>query len=469
MPDIDTALNALAARLPEYQKFVRYYEGDHDLAFATEKFNSAFAGRFSAFADNLSARVVDAVADRLKVTGFGVEEGGDSSITALAQQVWDFNRMDQRAGEVHTEALTTGDAYVIVWPDDKGNPILYPNDADIVTVKHDMEHPGVVLWAAKLWREDDGSYRLNMYYPDRLEKYVTKAGRTEGPSKADNFDEYKETETEPWPFVYPWGAGVVPVFPFSANSKIGRAGRSEMKQVIPLQDALNKSVADMMVAMEFAALPQRWIAGVEFEIDELTGEPKNYLKMAVDRVWAFLNEKTTTGQFPAADLSQFITVQEKFRAEIARVSATPMHYFMLESGSWPSGEALKTAEAPFVAKVEDRQTSFGNSWENVMQFAIYLIQKAAVRLSTQWVDAESRSETAHTTDVIAKLEAGIIDVTQAAKELNYSEKDIQAMLDRKTAQDAAATAARQQAVKDAQAMLAAQGVQQPDMVGGMAQ
>ena len=98
------------------------------MLFATEKFRSAFGSLFRAFADNLCSKVVDAPANRLSITGFSVEKGGEK-LANEAWAMWLANRMDLRAGEVHTEALTSGDAYVIVWPDDDGQPIIYPNDA----------------------------------------------------------------------------------------------------------------------------------------------------------------------------------------------------------------------------------------------------------------------------------------------------------------------------------------------------
>lgn len=41
---IDKALKELAARSGSYRKARAYYDGRHQLAFATEKFQSAFGG-----------------------------------------------------------------------------------------------------------------------------------------------------------------------------------------------------------------------------------------------------------------------------------------------------------------------------------------------------------------------------------------------------------------------------------------
>src|SRR4029079_7086471 len=71
--DIEQAIDVFRCRTAKYAKNERYYRGDHDLAFATEKFANAFGSLFREFALNLCPAVCDAVKDKLRVTGFGIE------------------------------------------------------------------------------------------------------------------------------------------------------------------------------------------------------------------------------------------------------------------------------------------------------------------------------------------------------------------------------------------------------------
>ncbi len=127
--EIEQAIHELRANAARYAKPERYYRGDHDLAFATEKFQNAFGSMFREFALNLCPAVCDAVRDKLKITGFGIEsaetgppqgQAAFSSLHAAAGRIWGENRMSVRSGDVHKEALKNGDAYVIVWPDGSG-------------------------------------------------------------------------------------------------------------------------------------------------------------------------------------------------------------------------------------------------------------------------------------------------------------------------------------------------------------
>src|SRR5688572_8691543 len=68
--DIEQAITNLRLSTTRYAKPERYYNGDHDLAFATEKFQNTFGTLFREFALNLCPVICDAVRDKLRVTGF---------------------------------------------------------------------------------------------------------------------------------------------------------------------------------------------------------------------------------------------------------------------------------------------------------------------------------------------------------------------------------------------------------------
>lgn len=421
VPEIDVALRQLRSRLVSYQLWDRYYGGHHRLAFATEKFRGAFGSLFSALADNLCPAVVDAVADRLRVIGFGVEEGLETA-TATAWEIWRANRMDRRSGEVHVEALRSGDAYVIVWPDEEGLPRLYPQSGAAMTVHYNEDMPGSMDYAAKFWPVE-GKLRLNLYFPDRIEKYVSRKQVDALPETSKGFEPH-EVLGELWPLPNPWE--IVPVVHFANNTGVGEFGRSELSDVIPLQDALNKALADMLVAMEYVALPQRWATGLDVDLDEVTGKPKVPFTPGVERVWAVGDPAVTFGQFDPANLQQFLAVQDSFRMEIARVSGTPLHYLMLGGGEFPSGEAMRTAEARFLAKVEDRQLAFGNSWEDVLRLALMMSGESGVGLSTLWRDPTPRSAKEVAEVSLIKEQLGV-SRDQILRELGYSPEEIERM------------------------------------------
>ncbi|MFN0279092.1 MAG: phage portal protein [Pyrinomonadaceae bacterium] len=340
--------------------------------------------------------------------------------------------MGTLAGEVHKEALKNGDAYVIVWPNEKGEAVFYPNKATNMTIATDEAAPGRITWAAKVWRTADKRVRLNLFYPDRIEKYISKADAEGSLPEAKEFvpfalsprfsgQEPPEGGTQNNPF------GVVPVFHFANNADLGTQGRSELEAAMPVQDGLNKSVLDMLVAMEFAAYRQRWAAGIEIEYDN-DGKLVAPFTAGIDHLWISENPEARFGDFEASELDQFLKVKDSFRIDMASVTGTPLHYFLQNTAGFPSGESLKKAETRFLAKVRDRQESFGQVWADALAFALMIEgQGRAVRLITEWEDPAPMAEREFLENILLKKQIGL-PVEQALLEAGYGEADVKAMI-----------------------------------------
>ena len=73
---------------------------------------------------NLSELVVNAVAERLQVTGFRF---GSSEDSAAAWAIWQANQMDADAEMVQTDALVQGSSFVLVQPDEELTPWACPS------------------------------------------------------------------------------------------------------------------------------------------------------------------------------------------------------------------------------------------------------------------------------------------------------------------------------------------------------
>jgi hypothetical protein len=442
---IEQALFNFRTNGGKYSRAERYYNGDHDLAFASAKFENTFGSLFREFALNLCPAICDAVRDKLKIEGFSVssprvskgardDEGALTNVRATdtdadLDTIWHRNRMDARSGEVHKEVLKNGDAYVIVWPDASGNASIFPNTAASCTVEYDEEDPGKIVWAAKFWRTREKFTRLNLFYPDRIERYITSKPHdgilpeakefvsfvgTRAASPADPEDAREPRAVR---HIIPNPYGVVPVFHFANNASIGEFGRSELEDAIPVQDGMNKSVLDMLVAMEFSAYRQRWAAGIEIEYDT-EGNLIAPFKAGIDHLWISGNEGARFGDFETANLDGFLKVKDGFRIDIASVTGTPLYYLLPHGRGFASGEAMRKAESRFIAKVRDRQTSFGQVWADVMRFALRIEGQPNVILSTRWEDAARLTEKEMLENILLKKEIGLSS-SDALKEAGY--------------------------------------------------
>jgi hypothetical protein len=142
--------------------------------------------------------------------------------------------------------------------------------------------------------------------------------------------------------------------------------RSDLKNVVPIQNAVNKLVADMMVAAEFGAFKQRYIIS--------NAEIQGKLKNSPDEIWDLpagdgMGQQTQAGQFDATPLANYLEAIEKQVAAISSITRTPKHYFF-QIGSNISGEALIAMEASLNKKAQDRIDRYAPEWKNVTLFML---------------------------------------------------------------------------------------------------
>ncbi len=211
-----------------------------------------------------------------------------------------------------------------------------------------------------------------LYYPDRLEYFVSnksESGEEEMSyrSMRPNTIEYGENAVAENPY------GIVPVFHFRRER---RGVVSELQNVVPPQDAVNKLLADMMIAAEFGAFPQRWI------ISQTNTEK---MKNAPNQIWDLPGsdgegQQTSAGQFPPTDLSNYIGAIDRWANSIAAITRTPKHYFF-QAGGTPSGEALIAMEAPLNHKAQRYIDRLVFPWRRLAHFMLLLSGGGGVALA----------------------------------------------------------------------------------------
>jgi hypothetical protein len=220
----------------------------------------------------------------------------------------------------------------------------------------------------------------------------------------------------------------------------------ELKNIIPIQDGVNKLISDMMVSAEFGAFPQRWVIS--------QGDP-GQLQNAPNKVWAFPagdegGQQTSVGQFAATDLKNFLDAIEKKTTTIGIISRTPKHYFFTQGGD-PSGESLIAMEAPLNRKAQKYIDGLTTPWSELGRFLLKLdgteVDDNAV---IPHFDKPETVQPLTGAEIRKKnVESGIPLITQLRSE-GYTDEELEQL-----AKDQAAAAAQQRATL-AQAMTDAQ-------------
>jgi hypothetical protein len=373
MTDLDLAVDTLLAKTKKYNLFWDYFEGRHPLIYSQERLGDIFKNLNARFTQNWCAVVVDAVVDRIQLRRITVAE--NEAATKRLDILLDASDLTVEADDVHMAAVVCGESFVIAWPDVDGKPDAYYNDPRNVHVFYEADRPRVKRFACKWWIGDDGFRYLTLYYPDRLEYYksrkpveVLHAGGTRSYNEVRNgksFVPHEDNAVNPY--------GIVTVFHFRRER---RKISSELQNIIEPQDAVNKLLADMMVAAEFGAFKQRYIIS--------HADPGRF-RNAPNIIWDIPagdgeGQATSVGEFEATPLNNYLEALDKWTNSIAIISRTPKHYFFGQGGD-PSGEALIAMEAPLNKKAQKYIDGFTAPWCELAAFLLLLDGGGPVELN----------------------------------------------------------------------------------------
>jgi hypothetical protein len=365
--DLQRAFAALSGKAAPYDRLFAYYDGNQPTQYSTNRLREAFSSLNCTFVQNWASVVINAALDRIELKGFDVDQTDSKDVL---QALWDANQLGIESDYVHEAALITNEGFIIAWPDETGAVQVFRNDPRLCHIFYAADNPREKEFACK-WYRDEGRSRwvLTLYYPDRLDYFATRECK-ELPTSAGAFEADAEMPSAPNPY------DTIPVFRFCTNR---RSHNGALADVLTLQDAINKLLADMMVVSEFGAFPQRWI------ISNAEGLDKT-LKNGPNLIWQIpagdgVGQQVSVGAFQGADLAKYLDAIDKIANSIAIISRTPKHYFY-NAGASLSGEALIAMEAPLNKKVGRLEEGFGVIWQELAAFLLKLSGKGDVLASS---------------------------------------------------------------------------------------
>lgn len=400
-----------------------YYEGEQTLIYGTPEFKEKYGEEFTDFRDNWSKVVVDAVVHKLRVEGLSINEDINAELAdetgtdpdTLARDIWTIfqrNNWDEQQDDLHQGAQVEGRASVIVWPDREIGARVDWNPGQNVSVRYDDEERRVA-WAVKRWLTDSGSIRVNLYLPDRVEKYRET-------SPVDSFDptispfrqRIANSSSTGYEFIemIPNLLGEVPVVEF-----LTRSG-SALKDVIPQQDAINYLMVATLIGSGLAGWPQRVF------MSNLS-EPTGGWRHDPGKIWELPHSydadgnpiMPSIGEFSAANLDPFVNIIQESLRHVAATSSTPMRLFFQSDrsgrGDAASGESLRVDDEPLIDKVESLQRVYGNGHYKVAR----LVAKASKLYTSTpfpvgepyWRDPQARQRSVLLQDAKVMKEIGI--------------------------------------------------------------
>jgi len=387
-----------------------YADGEHRASLTEEMRNMLrvkTAELGSPFNLNHMDNIIQSVIDRLELTAI---EADKPEATTWFQDKLTDNRIDGLQLDVHEAALRDADSYIMVsFDNETGDVVLTQEDAFdgtcgiIMVYGPDKRTP---LLALKLWQEAKPApkraaqfiTRVNAYYPDRVEKY--QSGERGGALM--RMEENPEKEGK---WVMPDGTAIgIPIIHYrNRSAKNRQGGKSEISDVIPLQDALNRTMVSMVMAAELTAFQIRYSIGMKppaalspgMWINAYVKDEAGETKPPSDAQQKWL-DSIRFGTLAQGELIPFLE-QAKFKIDqMYLITRTPKPG---DAGDTSSGEALKQREIGLVGKAKRCHVNFGNAWENVARI-MWRVQAAYgteqppeyKKLYAKWRSAELRDD-----------------------------------------------------------------------------
>jgi hypothetical protein len=388
-----------------------WYRGTQDLPEVPHKYRPAYQLMLNSSITPWARLVVDAIAERLRVQG--VRSVGNPEAAADAWTAFTRSRLNADQRLIYTEALIGGTSYASVSePEEAGEAVVAPESAFEVTHENDPGNRRTVAGALKLYPLDweRMQWVCELYRPEATYRWITEtdAPRTLGEFPIDNPGRRKSRADLTWDAlgVQENPTGVVPVVPFENRVDVLSGGASEIEDCIPILQRIDRTTLDRLLASHYSSFRQKWATGIEVPTDPETGKPVEPYKLAVDRLWVNESPDGRFGTFEASDVGQYLSATDSDIAALAAISRVPAHYLMQRNlANPPSAESLIAGETGLVAKVEDRQAQYGESWERVLWLQAQMSGRAldVEQLEMQWQDAEKRNP-AQVADAAVKLQ-----------------------------------------------------------------
>jgi hypothetical protein len=368
-------LNRLLVKLGErqsrYDTLDAYYCGEISApANATKTVRQAYQRLMRMAGTNFAELVVEAVRERMVVTGFRTGAESDELGDKEAWRIWQANQLDADSMLVHRAKLSMGDAYVIVGgPDEEvGAPLITPEDPREVIVECDPVRRRRVVAGLKVFTDDVEDVQWAYLY---LPGAVVRAARDMPASGVEWLDvggwEW-QSGLEPLP------APVVPVVHFPNRGTLADRrdglGRSwgEFEPHVPVLDRINYSILNRLEIATLQAFRQRAIKGVPSH--DAAGNEVDYDDIfAADpgAMW-LLPETAELWESGVVDLNPIRQAIRDDVQDLAAASRTPLFYLTPDAANG-SAEGASLAREGLVFKTSDRIVAASESWEQVMSMA----------------------------------------------------------------------------------------------------
>lgn len=416
-------LNILTYDRERLERIDMYLQGIQDEPYMPSTADAEYKLLAKRSISNWMPLLVDTPAQALYVDGFQSSGETSTSTETPEWEHWQQSSLDARQIAIHRAALSYGHSFTVTEKNDAGKVItkgLSPRRTAALyeDAANDLA-PYAALTITRHPRDDEGDGGLpgRAYMWDQTNKYeIHYPGELSGDQEMVVVN------------LGPHGAPECPVTRFTALVDLDGRTIGCIEPLIPLQNRINQTVFDLLVAQTYGSFKVRYATGMappmEYQWFDANGAPsappsdpdnppagwteKSVPKKMDHNARRFLFAEDPDAKFGSLDetlLDGFISSIDMSIRHLSAIAQVPPHHLLGQIANL-SAEALEAAETSLTRKVEEYRKSFGESWERVFRIAGYLLGNSAVYNDIAgevlWRDLDNQS-LAQNADALGKL------------------------------------------------------------------
>lgn len=330
---------------------------------------------------NFGELVVDAVAERMCVTGFQVGDTDDQTAWAI----WKRNRMAVKSFDVFRDMLGLSAGYLMLSASPRGVVITQERPEQAIT-ESDPTLPEVIRAGLKIYRDGPLGFDFAfLHLPGMVFQFRRAATDGNGlirtlPYATVGWELIEESAT---------GLSFVPMFPFENREK-----RGEFETHTDLLDRINWGVLQRLVITAMQAYRQRGVKG-DLPAEDADGNEIDYKEMfrpGPGQLWQLPPDSDIWESQPG-DLSQILASVKDDVRDLAAVTRTPVSVFVPD-GANQTAEGAAFAREGLVFKTTDRAARAGSVMAAAMAGALAIEAgepDPVEGVDTLWAPFEMRS------------------------------------------------------------------------------
>jgi hypothetical protein len=448
-------------RQGEQQRLERiglYVRGRHSSVYVPRGAKTEYKWLLERSVVNFLPLIVSVVSQNLHVDGYvpSGDEDGNPDPAQGPWQLWHANRWPSKQHGLHRSLAKYGVSYAVALPgqiagkdQSDSNPAaaipsavmrpvsprrltaLYEDDVDDDWPLYAVEVRNIA--SPKGWR------RVIKLYDEQARYTLVTKENSEKPVWPEYDDPLVPSGD---PVVAEHDMGICPVVRFAyqidLDGELDVSG--EVEPLIPLQDQLNTTTFNLLMAMQYAAFRQRWVTGM-VPTDE-KGRAKQPFRSGVDRLFVSESPDTRFGEFGQTSLDDILNSREASIRHMSTVAQVPPYHLLGQVANL-SAEALAAARDGLDRKVEELQGTLNEPYKQLFRLG----SKAAGDTASWnddagrviWRDTGARAFAA-TVDALSKMASMLgVPVTELWKRVpGVSIEEVQAWQKAAEKQDALA-------------------------------